>query len=71
MTMDDMIPAGYNTPKLHEVIGAVMMTAAREQAMPVARNPGMTLSRESEMGVVNIRSPAKARNESWKEREKK
>ena len=48
-----------------------MMTAAREQAIPVARKDGMTLSRESEIGVVKSKIPAKAKNESWKEIEKK
>ena len=71
MTIEERIPAGYSTPKLQKVTGAVMMTAAREQAMPVARNAGTALSRESEIGMVKSSIPANAKNESWKEMEKK
>ena len=48
-----------------------MMTADTEQAIPAAKNPGITLSRESAIGTVKRRIPARARNESWKERDKK
>ena len=71
MTIDERIPAGYTTPKLYTVTGTVIITAAREQAIPVAIRLGKTLSRESEMGVVKSRIPASARKESWKEMEKK
>ena len=48
-----------------------MITAAKEQAIPVARRSGMNFSRELVIGTVNSRIPANARNESWKEMEKK
>ena len=71
MTMEERIPAGYTTPKLYTVTGAVIITAAREQAIPVAMRLGKTLSRESAIGVVNSSMPANARNDSWNDMEKK
>ena len=71
MTIDAIIPAGYTTPKLYNVTGAVMITAAREQAMPAAKNSGIIFSKTPTMGTVKSRIPASARKESWKEMEKK